>query len=82
MDFDFTEEQQLLADSVRKYLDSHYDFEARKKAIASSEGISDSAWGTFAEMGLTAIPFAPKTVVLGAARSTSWPAWKHLATHW
>ncbi len=60
MDFDFTEEQQLLADSVRKYLASHYDFEARKKAIASSQGISDSAWGTFAQMGLTAIPFAPE----------------------
>ena len=60
MDFDYTEEQQLLADSVGKYLASHYDFEARKKVIASSTGASESAWRTFAEMGLTAIPFAPE----------------------
>jgi len=60
MDFDYTEEQQLLADSVRKYLASHYDFEARKKTIASSDGFSAGAWSTFAEMGLTAIPFAPE----------------------
>ena len=60
MDFDYTEEQQLLADSVRKYLASHYDFEARKKTIASGDGFSAGAWNTFAEMGLTAIPFAPE----------------------
>jgi alkylation response protein AidB-like acyl-CoA dehydrogenase len=58
MDFEFNEEQQLLADSVRKYLATSYDFEARKKVIASPTGISQSAWSMFAEMGLTAIPFA------------------------
>ena len=58
MDFEFNEEQQLLADSVRKYLAASYDFEARKKLIASPAGFSQSAWSMFAEMGLTAIPFA------------------------
>jgi alkylation response protein AidB-like acyl-CoA dehydrogenase len=58
MDFEFNEEQQLLADSVRKYLAASYDFEARKKLIASPSGFSQSAWTMFAEMGLTAIPFA------------------------
>ena len=58
MDFEFTEEQQLLADSLRKYLANEYDFEARKAAINSPAGISEPAWSTFAEMGLTAIPFA------------------------
>ena len=58
MDFDFNEEQQLLADSVRKYLANDYGFEARKKVIASSAGFSQPAWTTFADMGLTAIPFA------------------------
>ncbi len=58
MDFNYNEEQQLLADSVQKYLAGNYGFEARKKTIASSEGFSASAWATFAEMGLTAIPFA------------------------
>ena len=58
MDFEYSEEQQLLADSVRKYLANAYGFEARKKAIASSEGFSPEAWSTFAGMGLTAIPFS------------------------
>ncbi len=58
MDFEFNEEQQLLADSVRKYLAASYDFEARKKLIASPSGFSQPAWNMFAEMGLTAIPFA------------------------
>ena len=58
MDFDYSEEQQLLADSLRKYLANEYDFEARKAAINSAGGISETAWAAFAEMGLTAIPFA------------------------
>ncbi len=58
MDFEYSEEQQLLADSVRKYLANEYGFEARRKLIASDTGCSESSWSTFAEMGLTAIPFA------------------------
>jgi alkylation response protein AidB-like acyl-CoA dehydrogenase len=58
MDFELNEEQQLLADSVRKYLASSYDFEARKKVIASPAGFSQPAWTLLSEMGLSAIPFA------------------------
>jgi alkylation response protein AidB-like acyl-CoA dehydrogenase len=55
MNFEYSEEQQQLADSVRKYLSSKYDFEARKTTINSASGLNESAWSTFAEMGLTAI---------------------------
>ena len=58
MDFELNEEQQLLADSVRKYLASAYDFEARRKVIASPPGFSQPVWTMLSEMGLTAIPFA------------------------
>ena len=58
MDFDYSEEQQQLADSLGKYLVNEYDFEARKAAMHSPGGGSDAAWSTFAELGLTAIPFA------------------------
>ncbi|MCY7306060.1 MAG: acyl-CoA dehydrogenase [Rhodoferax sp.] len=57
MDFEYSEEQQLLADSLRKYLASAYDFEARKKIIHSDSGFGATAWATFSEMGLMAIPF-------------------------
>ena len=59
MNFDYNEEQQLLADSVRRYLQKDYDFEARRKILASPEGWSERVWSTFAEMGLTGLPLSP-----------------------
>ncbi len=58
MNFDYNEEQQLLADSVRRFIQKDYEFEARRKIVASPEGSSESVWGTFAQMGLTGIPFS------------------------
>jgi alkylation response protein AidB-like acyl-CoA dehydrogenase len=59
MNFDYNEEQQLLADSVRRFLQKDYGFEARKKILASKEGWSAPVWATFAEMGLTGLPLSP-----------------------
>jgi alkylation response protein AidB-like acyl-CoA dehydrogenase len=58
MNFDYNEEQQLLADSVRRFLSKDYGFEERKKIVHSKEGWSDKVWSTMAEMGLTGIPFS------------------------
>ena len=55
MNFEYSEEQQQLADSLRKYLSNEYDFEKRKAIVQSASGVSDAAWSTFAELGLTAI---------------------------
>jgi alkylation response protein AidB-like acyl-CoA dehydrogenase len=55
VNFDYNEEQQLLADSVRRYLAKAYDFEARRQIVAG-EGWSAPAWAQFAEMGLTGLP--------------------------
>ena len=55
MNFEYSDEQQQLADSVRKFLANHYGFEQRKAIIQSAPGFSDDVWSTFAEMGLTAI---------------------------
>jgi len=59
VNFDYNEEQQLLADSVRRLLQKDYGFEARKKIVASPEGWSEDVWTTFAEMGLTGLPLSP-----------------------
>ena len=58
MDFNFTEEQQLLADTVRRFVREHYSFEARREILKSKEGWSRELWTDFAEMGLLAGPFA------------------------
>ncbi len=59
MNFDYNEEQQLLADSVKRFIGKDYDFESRKKLVASENGYSDSVWSTFAEMGLLGLPISP-----------------------
>jgi alkylation response protein AidB-like acyl-CoA dehydrogenase len=55
MNFDYSDEQQQLADSVRKFLAQNYGFEQRKAIIQSTRGDSEQVWNTFAEMGLTAL---------------------------
>ncbi len=58
MDFQYSEEQTLLADSVKRLISDHYAFEARKKVIASASGMSEPVWGQMAEMGLLSLPFS------------------------
>jgi alkylation response protein AidB-like acyl-CoA dehydrogenase len=56
MDFTFNDEQQQLADALRRYLDKQYGFEARQAIVRSASGVSDTHWAAFAELGLTALP--------------------------
>jgi alkylation response protein AidB-like acyl-CoA dehydrogenase len=61
MNFDYTEEQTLLAESVRRLVEKEYSFEARKKLLAGGKGDAASAasnaiWAQFAELGLLSIP--------------------------
>jgi alkylation response protein AidB-like acyl-CoA dehydrogenase len=56
LNFDYSEEQQLLAASVRRFVDEQYDFDTRKKIIASSEGYSAGVWSGLAEIGLLGLP--------------------------
>src|SRR5258708_3488560 len=58
MNFDYNEEQQLLADSVRRYLQKDYSFEARRKIVHSEQGWSPSVWVQLAEMGLMGLPLS------------------------
>ena len=59
MNFDYNEEQQLLADSVRRFLAKDYGFESRRKIVASKDGWSPAVWAQFTEMGLLGLPFSP-----------------------
>ena len=56
MNFDDSEEQRLLNDSVRRFIGKDYGFEARKRIVASPEGWSAQAWATLAEIGVLAVP--------------------------
>ena len=65
MNFAFTDEQKLLADSVARFVTKDYAFEARRKLLASEEGWSRDAWKSFAELGWLAAPFAEDQGGLG-----------------
>ncbi|MCC6072354.1 acyl-CoA dehydrogenase family protein [Massilia sp. GCM10020059] len=56
MDFNFKEEQQQFADALKRWIAKDYNFETRKKIIHSDSGVSDAAWSTLAELGMTALP--------------------------
>jgi pimeloyl-CoA dehydrogenase small subunit len=60
MDFDFSEEQALLKDSVGRLMADHYGFEKRKGIVAGEEGWSRDAWRRFAELGLLGLPFTER----------------------
>ena len=57
MDFSFSEEQTLLRNSVQSFLQDKYDFDTRRKVVASDEGWRPEIWKEFAELGLLAAPF-------------------------
>jgi alkylation response protein AidB-like acyl-CoA dehydrogenase len=58
MDFSLNEIQAMLADSVDKFIQNEYDFDTRQAYAESDKGFSDEVWGTFADLGWTAVPFA------------------------
>lgn len=58
MNFQLNEEQQQLTDSLKRVLENQYDFESRKKIVASAEGYSPAVWKTFAELGVLGLPLS------------------------
>ncbi|MCF3945910.1 acyl-CoA dehydrogenase [Acidiphilium sp. AL] len=61
MDFDFTDEQRLLRDSVAKLFANRYgDFEKRNGYAKQPDGFDRAIWTEYAEVGLLALPFDEK----------------------
>ncbi|CBL46363.1 Putative pimeloyl-CoA dehydrogenase [gamma proteobacterium HdN1] len=51
MNFDLSQEQKMLVDSIQKFLKNDYSFETRCKLANSSLGFSEENWKLFAELG-------------------------------
>lgn len=64
MNFDYTEEQDMLRDSIAKWAAGQYDFDKRRAALASEDGWKAN-WSTFAELGLLAAPLPEEFGGLG-----------------
>lgn len=60
MDFNFSDEQQMLRDSIQKFVRENYDISTvpeRRKASRKAPGYSEEHWQTFAELGWLGVPF-------------------------
>lgn len=66
MDFNFSDEQQLLADTVQRFVRENYSFEARRDILGSSDGWSRQTWQALASLGLTALNVPEKHGGLGS----------------
>ena len=66
MDFNFTEEQSMLRDTVTSFLQDKYDFDKRRKMITSETGRDPAIWEAFAnELGILGAPFSEDLGGLG-----------------
>ena len=67
MNFELTEEQQMLQDSLRRFLANEYTFEKRREIIESGQGTDAGIWQALAEMGLLAFTFPEEYDGLGGS---------------
>jgi alkylation response protein AidB-like acyl-CoA dehydrogenase len=51
MDFDFSDDQEMLRDTVRRWVERGYDFE-RRRGIVAAGGFSREAWREIADLGI------------------------------
>lgn len=60
MDFELSEDQRLLKDSISRLLSDTYGFAARRGYMAEANGYSAKLWEQYAELGLLGLPIEEK----------------------
>jgi pimeloyl-CoA dehydrogenase small subunit len=60
MDFDFSDEQRLLKESLDRLVADRYAFDQRKTYQQAPEGWSRELWAQYANLGLLGLPFAER----------------------
>ena len=58
MNFNLTEEQSMIRDSISRFVQDNYAFDQRNATTALQHGFSADHWQQFAELGWLSIPFA------------------------
>ena len=65
MDFNYSDEQKLLIDSVERFVKDDYDFDTRRAIVKSEAGFRRDLWQQFGELGWLAVPFSEEDGGLG-----------------
>lgn len=58
MNFNLSEEQALIRDSIARFVQDNYEFDKRNEYVAAEHGFSADNWQQMAELGWLSIPFA------------------------
>jgi alkylation response protein AidB-like acyl-CoA dehydrogenase len=66
MDFEFTEDQNLLAETVQKFMVARYDSEHRRAALRKPGAWSREVWSALVEIGLVGLLVPPEHGGLGS----------------
>ena len=65
MDLSLNDDQNMLKDSVERFVREQYAFETRRKNAATATGWLESNWAKFAELGWLGTPFSEEAGGLG-----------------
>jgi alkylation response protein AidB-like acyl-CoA dehydrogenase len=65
MDFNYSNEQIALQDTLQRFIARDYGFERRRELARSARGFSADAWSRYAELGLLSLPFPEQFGGLG-----------------
>ena len=58
MNFDYTDEQQLLKNSVERVVRDNYDLDKRNALVSKDPGWSEAYWKQYADLGWLGLPFS------------------------
>lgn len=58
MDFNFTDEQTMVRDSLSRLVRENYDFDTRRSVVEGDAGWRPEIWAQLAELGLLGMPFS------------------------
>ena len=67
MDFQLSDDQRLVQESLSRFLKDGYPFDRRQAAAASPEGFDRATWQALAELGLLAAPLSAEQGGLGGS---------------
>jgi alkylation response protein AidB-like acyl-CoA dehydrogenase len=65
MDFNYSNEQLALRDTLQRFIGRDYGFERRRELAGSALGFSGEAWAQYADLGLLSLPFPEEFGGLG-----------------
>ncbi len=81
MNFNLSEEQNMLKDSIARFVRDEYDFDSRRANASSELGFNPANWQMFAELGWLSIPFDEAHGGFGGGATEVIVSYTHLRAH-